>query len=250
MPPQRPPAVERRFRCRTLETARVVMARANGAPDGHGASKREWGPALLPTPTVRGEETGRSLHPALERVPAEAFQPRSVPFRVPRPAREAPSNVPRVARQSELRPVPFESLREQAPSVSRDDLPKRTPAAFPFSDRRREASSLPLLRSVRGDEANFVPRSFRGFPAARRLRSPLDRFGKVGSAPAFARASRFFPSAPGLSGFIRHPRRSAAFPPFRPLLPIRFPVSGKASLPPPLNNARPIRFAPAPQACG
>jgi hypothetical protein len=144
---------------------------------------------------------------ALERVPAEALRPRSVPFRVPRPAPKRHSKDPRVARRSEPRRVPCGFLwKASSPPVPGTAFPKQAPAAFPFRFPMKQASSV-TDRPV--DEANFDLDPF-AVSIRPKASGPLDRCGKVGSAPAFAFASRFFPSAPGLRSDHRLSRRSAA----------------------------------------
>jgi hypothetical protein len=107
------------------------------------SSQTKWGPALLPTPTVRGGVPCREAwHPALERVPAEAFRPRSVPFRVPRPAREAPFERSQGCLAKRTSPGPLR-VASEASSVGFPGRPFRSELRLPFPSGPLEKQAPP-----------------------------------------------------------------------------------------------------------
>lgn len=207
--------------------------------------KREWGPALLPAPTVHGRNaSAEAWRPAGDRVPAEAFRPRSVPFRVPFRSRSF-FQVPRATHRSKLRWNPFR-VADRANS-----------GGFPRARSRTEARRLPLSGSRRSEllkvpirtvcEANFADAPFAD-PSPEGPGSAGRLFGKWGRHRSEDLYLTLLPwgARPELS---RHSRRSvaSAFGRFRKLV-SPFPEEPPCRLP--NRYAVANRFARVQSACG
>lgn len=201
---------------------------------------------MLPSPTVRGRFAlpVKAERRSLERVPAEAFRPRSVPFRVPLERAEAPLEGPRAAQGSELHWVPFGSPPEQAPLVSQVDVRSELRNFVLSGSRRGEPRRSPIGTTAKRTSPPFLSRSL-----SPKASVPPDAWRKVGSASACAFASRFFlPLTRDRPATLDEPE-SPPHPPFGRCLDL-LSVSGRTDLRLPLNNGCAIRFAPAQSACG
>jgi hypothetical protein len=206
--------------------------------------KREWGLTSLPAPTVRGRRRARERGSCRERVPAEAFRPRSVPFRGPHPKPKLLPGIPGPPAEASSLPG------------SRRGKPRRVPERRP-SGPKSVIPSLPgHLRSelrrfpVGPPPRRTSPAPFRG-PVARRLRFRWTLLSESGVGIGLRLRLALLP--PGRPTF----RRLPGIPEGPPL--VRLSAAAGSSFSPfpeeprsRLQNepALPIRFAPEQCACG